>query len=159
MLAVIIVILIIWAVMWGFYKFMYPRAPKSMMPKKGDVTTPRQCNFCGNSLAEYRGVLETKLVSLEENSAADLAVIAALVSSFKNMEIAQDVLVLGEVGLTGEVRRVPHLGKRLKEAQAVGFKKFIIPAANLAEVVKMAGVFAVDNVEEALREIFPRKRS
>ncbi len=68
MLAVIIVILIIWAVVWGFYKFMYPRAPKSMMPKKGDVTTPRQCNFCGNSLAEYRGVLETKPVFMEENS-------------------------------------------------------------------------------------------
>ncbi|WP_227670816.1 hypothetical protein [Psychrobacter proteolyticus] len=60
MFAVIIVILIIWASMWAFYKFMYPRAPKSMMPKEGDVTTPRQCNFCGNSLAEYRGVLETK---------------------------------------------------------------------------------------------------
>jgi len=30
-----------------------------MMPKEGDVTTPRQCDFCGNSLAEYRGVLET----------------------------------------------------------------------------------------------------
>ena len=59
MFAVIVVILIIWAVMWGFYKFMYPRAPRSMMPKKGDVTTPRQCDFCGNSLAEYRGVLET----------------------------------------------------------------------------------------------------
>ncbi|MBB3107028.1 uncharacterized protein FHS24_001545 [Psychrobacter luti] len=73
MLAVIIVILIIWAVMWGFYKFMYPRAPKSMMPKKGDVTTPRQCNFCGNSLAEYRGVLEPKPISVEE-SAADLAI-------------------------------------------------------------------------------------
>ena len=68
MLAVIIVILIIWAVMWGFYKFMYARAPKSMMPKKGDVTTPRPCNFCGNSLAEYRGVLETKPVFMEENS-------------------------------------------------------------------------------------------
>ncbi|MGO1473702.1 hypothetical protein ACT3TI_03830 [Psychrobacter sp. AOP22-C1-22] len=59
MLAVIIIIIIIWIVMWGFYKFMYPRAPKSMMPKKGDVITPRQCDFCGNSLAEYRGVLET----------------------------------------------------------------------------------------------------
>jgi len=58
--AVIIVILIIWASMWAFYKFMYPRAPKSMMPQEGDVTTPRQCNFCGHSLAEYRGVLETK---------------------------------------------------------------------------------------------------
>ena len=60
MAAVIIIILIIWASMWGFYKFMYPRAPKSMMPKRGDVITPRQCDFCGNSLAEYRGVLETK---------------------------------------------------------------------------------------------------
>ena len=46
--------------MWGFYKFMYPRAPQSMMPKEGDVTTPRNCDFCGNSLAEYRGVLEKK---------------------------------------------------------------------------------------------------
>ncbi|WP_227687375.1 hypothetical protein [Psychrobacter fjordensis] len=70
MFAVIIVILIIWASMWAFYRFMYPRAPKSMMPKKGDVTTPRQCNFCGNSLAEYRGVLETfrATPSLADNS-------------------------------------------------------------------------------------------
>ncbi|MER2011814.1 hypothetical protein ACTXIP_03885 [Psychrobacter alimentarius] len=60
MFAVIIIILVIWASMWAFYKFMYPRPPKSMMPKEGDVITPRQCNFCGNSLAEYRGVLETK---------------------------------------------------------------------------------------------------
>ncbi|WP_201558815.1 hypothetical protein [Psychrobacter sp. 72-O-c] len=46
--------------MWGFYKFMYPRAPKSMMPQEGDVTTLRNCNFCGHSLAEYRGVVENK---------------------------------------------------------------------------------------------------
>ena len=68
MFAVIIILLIIWAVMWGFYKFMYPRAPKSMMPKKGDVTTPRQCNFCGNSLAEYRGVLETNTSAMAEDA-------------------------------------------------------------------------------------------
>lgn len=68
MFAVIIILLIIWAVMWGFYKFMYPRAPKSMMPKKGDVTTPRQCNFCGNSLAEYRGVLETNTSAMGEDA-------------------------------------------------------------------------------------------
>lgn len=59
--AAIIMIIIIWICMWGFYKFMYPRAPKSMMPKDGDVTTPRICDFCGNSLAEYRGVLETNV--------------------------------------------------------------------------------------------------
>ena len=76
MLAVIIIILIIWASMWGFYKFMYPRAPKSMMPKKGDVTTVRQCNFCGNSLAEYRGVLETNPST--ESEVADEAVLSEL---------------------------------------------------------------------------------
>ena len=76
MLAVIIIILIIWASMWGFYKFMYPRAPKSMMPKKGDVTTPRQCDFCGNSLAEYRGVLETNPSTASE--VADEAVLSEL---------------------------------------------------------------------------------
>jgi len=76
--AVIIVILIIWASMWAFYKFMYPRAPKSMMPKEGDITTPRQCNFCGNSLAEYRGVLETVqttpslAMSSDSNAEADI---------------------------------------------------------------------------------------
>lgn len=58
MAAVVIVLIIVWIVMWGFYKFMYPRAPKSMMPKEGDVTTLRNCNYCGNSLAEYRGVVE-----------------------------------------------------------------------------------------------------
>ena len=76
MAAVIIIILIIWASMWGFYKFMYPRAPKSMMPKKGDVITPRQCNFCGNSLAEYRGVLESS-VSAETIAANNNANIAS----------------------------------------------------------------------------------
>ncbi|GAA0317544.1 hypothetical protein [Psychrobacter aestuarii] len=59
MFAVLTTLIIIWIVMWGFFKFMYPRPPKSMMPKKGDVTTPRNCDYCGHSLAEYRGVLES----------------------------------------------------------------------------------------------------
>lgn len=58
MFAVISTLIIIWIVMWVFYKFMYPRAPKSMRPKEGDVLTPRECDYCGNHLAEYRGVLE-----------------------------------------------------------------------------------------------------
>lgn len=70
MLAVIIIIIIIWVSMWGFYKFMYPRAPKSMMPKKGDIITPRQCDFCGNSLAEYRGVLESA-VNADTNTTSE----------------------------------------------------------------------------------------
>lgn len=73
MFAVITILIIVWIVMWGFYKVMYPRPPKSMMPQKGDITTPRQCNFCGHSLAEYRGILEPQSVpfnpSLEPASA------------------------------------------------------------------------------------------
>lgn len=72
MFAVIIIIIIVWISMWLFYKFMYPRAPKSMMPQKGDITTPRPCSFCGNSLAEYRGVLETNATNTtEENNSVD----------------------------------------------------------------------------------------
>lgn len=66
MFAVIVVAIIVWICMWIFYKFMYPRAPKSMMPQKGDVTTPRNCNFCGHSLAEYRGVLETGVSTVKD---------------------------------------------------------------------------------------------
>ena len=62
MFAIIVIIIIVWICMWLFYKVMYPRAPKSMMPQKGDVTEPRHCDFCGHSLAEYRGVLETKAI-------------------------------------------------------------------------------------------------
>lgn len=87
-------------------------------------------------------------------TAADLAVMAALISSYRDRAVAQDLLVLGEVGLTGEIRRVAHLPKRLKEAKAVGFNKFIIPAANLSEVKEESGVVAVDNLEQALKKIF-----
>lgn len=46
--------------MWAFFKFMYPKPPKAFMPKQGDIITPRECDFCGYPLAEYRGVMETK---------------------------------------------------------------------------------------------------
>ena len=75
MFAVITILIIVWIVMWGFYKVMYPRPPKSMMPQKGDITTPRQCNFCGHNLAEYRGVLEPQSVSLEPSSESETALV------------------------------------------------------------------------------------
>ncbi|WP_435979120.1 hypothetical protein [Psychrobacter sp. DM4] len=67
MFAAVVIFIIIWVSMWAFYKFMYPRAPRSMMPQEGDVTTPRVCNFCSHSLAEYRGVVETMPLSSTEN--------------------------------------------------------------------------------------------
>lgn len=60
MFAFITTLIIVWIVMWGFYKFMYPKPPNHYYPKEGDVLTPRVCDFCGHSLEEYRGVLEAK---------------------------------------------------------------------------------------------------
>lgn len=60
MIAFIMTMIVIWAVMWMFFKFMYPKPPKHYYPKEGDVITPRTCDYCGHDLAEYRGVLEPK---------------------------------------------------------------------------------------------------
>lgn len=59
--------------------------------------------------------------------AADLAILAALVSSFKNKPLQPQILLLGEVGLTGEIRGIQGLDIRLKEAEKMGFKHCILP--------------------------------
>jgi DNA repair protein RadA/Sms len=61
--------------------------------------------------------------------ASDLSVLAALISSKKKIIISSDTVFCGEIGLSGEVRQVSHLEKRLKEAEKLGFKKAIIPFA------------------------------
>ena len=62
--------------------------------------------------------------------AADLGSIATVASSYKNVPIPQSTVVMGEVGLTGEVRRINLIEKRLKEAEKLGFKACIIPENN-----------------------------
>ena len=62
--------------------------------------------------------------------ALDLGIILATASSFKNVSIPKGVIALGEVGLTGEVRTINMMEKRLKEAERLGFKKCIIPENN-----------------------------
>ena len=63
-------------------------------------------------------------------TAADLAVLAAIMSSLRDRPLAKDLVVFGEVGLTGEIRPVQAGQERLSEAQKHGFAKAIIPAAN-----------------------------
>jgi DNA repair protein RadA/Sms len=64
---------------------------------------------------------------------ADLAIIAAILSSYRNRELSPETLFLGEVSLTGEIREVPGLTQRLKEIQTQGFKKAVIPNKPLEE--------------------------
>ena len=61
---------------------------------------------------------------------ADLAVILAILSSFRDKPVDHRLLVFGEVGLSGEIRPVPNGEERLKEASKHGFETAIIPAAN-----------------------------
>ncbi len=87
--------------------------------------------------------------------AIDLGIILAVASSFKNIPIPQDLVAIGEVGLTGEVRSVNLMEKRLKEIERLGFKTCIIPESSkklLKEKYKL-DIIGVRNINEALRKI------
>ena len=91
-----------------------------------------------------------------DEPAADLGVVTAIASSFKNLTIDQHTAVFGEVGLTGEVRGAMQASVRAREAQALGFKKIVMPASNVAGLERLLGirVVGVKSVDEALEELF-----
>jgi DNA repair protein RadA/Sms len=66
-----------------------------------------------------------------QETAADLAIIAAVCSSLRNRALGKDLVVFGEVGLAGEVRPVARGQERIREAAKLGFKRALLPAANL----------------------------
>ena len=88
--------------------------------------------------------------------AADLGVVAAIASSFKNMTVDPHTAVFGEVGLTGEVRGAMQASVRAREAQALGFKRIVMPASNVTGLERLLGirVVGVKSVDEALTELF-----
>ena len=82
----------------------------------------------------------------------DLGIILVVSSIFKNKPISKDCVIIGEVGLTGEVRRINMIEKRLKEAEKLGFKKAIIPESNkklLKDSYKL-DIIGVSDVREAM---------
>lgn len=87
--------------------------------------------------------------------AIDLGIITTVASAYKNVPIPQTTVVMGEVGLTGEVRRINLIEKRLKEAEKLGFKTCIIPENNkkgLKDKYKL-DIIGVKNIGEALRRL------
>jgi DNA repair protein RadA/Sms len=135
--------------------------------------TPRRTalGIDGNRVALLAAVLEKKVgmeilgcdlfmnvaggLSLDD-PAADLAAIAALASSFRDKPLPKRTLVLGEVGLAGEVRAVSQPEIRLAEAARLGFERAFLPAANARHADVPAGIeaVAVESVEEALERLF-----
>ncbi len=89
-------------------------------------------------------------VKVTETS-ADLALLLALISSFRNRPLPQDLVVFGEVGLAGEIRPVPSGQERIGEAAKHGFKRAIVPFANRPKsAVPNMDVFTVKKLSDAL---------
>ena len=85
---------------------------------------------------------------------ADLAAAAALVSSYRNKAVPHGVLAVGEVGLTGEIRRVAGTERRIRDAANLGFTKFVVAESNLMMNKKRRALFRRQTLEEALNAIF-----
>ncbi len=84
----------------------------------------------------------------------DLALLIALVSSFRNVSLAQDLIVFGEVGLSGEIRPVSNGQDRLLEATKHGFKKAIVPKSNMPkEKIAAMEVIGVSKLSQALEAL------
>jgi DNA repair protein RadA/Sms len=81
---------------------------------------------------------------------SDLGIMLAIASSIKNKAIERGTIIIGEVGLGGEVRPVYGIESRLKEAQKLGFKLAIIPRKNSYTDRQKLDVVAVDEVKDAV---------
>jgi DNA repair protein RadA/Sms len=91
-----------------------------------------------------------------EEPAADLGVIAAIASNFRDKLIDPEMVVFGEVGLGGEVRGVSQSEMRVKEASRLGFKRCLLPKQNQEKIKGMKGIelIGVKTVQEAIKVLF-----
>jgi len=94
-------------------------------------------------------------ISIDE-PAADLGIVAAIASSFRNLPIDERSAVFGEIGLAGEVRATSQASVRIREAYAMGFKRCVIPQGNVTGLDYDDGieVIGVRNVADALDALF-----
>lgn len=90
-----------------------------------------------------------------DEPAIDLAVCTAVASSLKNKPAKNNFVVLGEVGLGGEIRSVGHIEKRIQEAEKLGFENVIIPQNNVKSIKSKNSVklISVENIVEAIEKI------
>ncbi len=83
----------------------------------------------------------------------DLAISAAMISSFRNKRLNPGAVVLGEVGLTGEVRSIIRMEQRLIQAEKLGFSKFFIPGANVDSLKGKRNVIKIKRVKDLIEGI------
>jgi DNA repair protein RadA/Sms len=95
-------------------------------------------------------------VRLDE-PASDLGIAAAIVSSFRNQSLEGQSVIVGEIGLGGEIRTINHIERRVQEAAKLGFKRIVIPKNNLKELRKENSILVtgVEDVKDATIELLP----
>ena len=86
-------------------------------------------------------------------TAIDLALCLAMLSSFREHAVDKDLVVFGEVGLTGEIRPVPFGDERLSEAAKHGFKRALVPEANAPREDQGIEVKPVRRLSDAIAEV------
>ena len=88
-----------------------------------------------------------------DEPAADLAAVIALASSYLDRPVPADLVAIGEVGLTGELRSVSQLGQRISEVRRLGFSQCLIPSRRNGELTAPPGLrlIPVGNIGEAIR--------
>jgi DNA repair protein RadA/Sms len=88
--------------------------------------------------------------------AVDLAIVAGIASSFLDKAVAEGSIVLGEVGLTGEVRAIGQLDTRINESRKMGFTRCLVPEGNIKRIPSIEGIeiIGVKTVSEAVEALF-----
>ncbi|MBC8456198.1 DNA repair protein RadA [bacterium] len=91
-----------------------------------------------------------------EEPAMDLGITCAIVSSLKDEPIAKEFAMIGEIGLGGEIRSVPHLDRRLTECKQMGFSKILVPKGNLKKMksIKNLEIIGVVSLNDAMEILF-----
>jgi DNA repair protein RadA/Sms len=91
-----------------------------------------------------------------DEPAADLGIVSAMISSFLNKPVSEDMVIFGEVGLTGEVRGVSQPESRINEAKKLGFAKCIVSKSNMESCASISGIrmVGIDSVKELMESLF-----
>ena len=88
-----------------------------------------------------------------DDPAADLAVAIALASGLKEFIIPEDTLIIGELGLAGEIRAVRSLERRILEAKNLGFKRCLVPSRNKIDFKSPIEIIQAENIRDALNKL------
>ena len=91
-----------------------------------------------------------------DDPAADLSILCAIASSFMDKPMNENIVFIGEIGLTGEIRSISRLNHRLSEVMALGFSGAIVPSASVNEKIKKLKlkIYPVDSVKQTFDVLF-----